>query len=766
MTRLSRYLLPTEKQPPADAEAVSHKLLVRAGMIRQLGAGLWTWLPAGWRVHRKAEQIVREEMNAIGGQELLMPVLHPAELWQRSSRYGITELMKLKDRKGADMVLAMTHEENITFHMASIVRSYRDLPQLVYHIQTKERDEARPRASVLRTREFIMKDAYSFDRDREGLDASYELCITAYDRIFDRVGLEWYRVASDVGMMGGIGAHEYMAPAPAGEDEVALAPGYAANVEIASAQPQPVELPPPLAAPELVETPGMTTVAAVAGELGVPGGALLKAYPVITGGELKLVILRGDHRVNDIKLRNALGAEFRPARAEEFEDRIGPAGYIGPVGVDVPILLDEGVAPGGYVTGSNRPDSHLRGVEPGRDFPYERVDIRRVEAGDTADGAPDPRRARDRGRQHLQARHALRRGARRDLPRRVRRRAADLDGLLRDRPCPDRGRRRRAVRRRARHQLAARARAVRRRARRARQGGHRRARARRAALRRAARGRARRRVRRPRHRTRRQVRRRRAARCPAAAHRRKAHPGGRRDRGPAAARAPPAERAARRRRRRGGGPVAQSPLGRRRLTFRRLSGLDRSGPPPPQTVSGQPLRPWTIPNAIGYVRLALIPLFLVLALGSEDGTDALPAVIFAVVGWSDYFDGIAARLTGQYSRLGALLDPLVDRLLVLSGIVVCWHFELLPRWGLALLAARELFVLVLARVGMRYGIDIGVNWLGRAGVWPVMSALFFALAGVEWLAEACLYVGLALVFASAAQYVRDGIRQYRARPSM
>jgi CDP-diacylglycerol--glycerol-3-phosphate 3-phosphatidyltransferase len=203
-----------------------------------------------------------------------------------------------------------------------------------------------------------------------------------------------------------------------------------------------------------------------------------------------------------------------------------------------------------------------------------------------------------------------------------------------------------------------------------------------------------------------------------------------------------------------------------RLTFRRLSGLDRSGPPPPETLKGQPLRPWTIPNAIGYVRLALIPVFLVLALGSDHGTDALPVVIFAVIGWSDYLDGIAARVTGQYSRLGALLDPLVDRLLVLAGVIVCWHFELLPRWGLALLAARELFVVVLVRLGMRNGIDLGVNWLGRAGVWPVMSALFFAMASVEWLAEACLYVGLALVLASAAQYVRDGLRQYRARPSM
>jgi CDP-diacylglycerol--glycerol-3-phosphate 3-phosphatidyltransferase len=212
--------------------------------------------------------------------------------------------------------------------------------------------------------------------------------------------------------------------------------------------------------------------------------------------------------------------------------------------------------------------------------------------------------------------------------------------------------------------------------------------------------------------------------------------------------------------------VAEPPVERAKLTFRRLSGLDRSGPPPPQTLAGAPWRPWTIPNAIGYVRLALIPVFLVLALGSESGTDALPLVIFAVIGWSDYLDGIAARVTGQYSRLGALLDPLVDRLLVLSGIVVCWHFELLPRWGLALLAARELFVMALVRVGMRHGIDLKVNWLGRAGVWPVMSALFFAMASVEWLAEACLYVGLALVLGSAAQYARDGVRQYRARPSM
>jgi len=389
MTRLSQYLLPTEKQPPADAEALSHKLLVRAGMIRQLGAGLWTWMPAGWRVHQNVVQIIREEMNAIGGLEMLMPVLHPAELWQRSGRYAIPELLKLQDRRGAELVLAMTHEENITFHMASIVRSYRDLPQILYHFQTKERDEPRPRAAVLRTREFIMKDAYTFDRDAEGLEVGYGKHIRAYDRIFERSGLDWYRVESDVGMMGGTAAHEYMAPCAAGEDAVALAPGYAANVEIASADAQPVELPAGLPEPVLEETPGLITVAAVAGALGVPSGALLKAFPVVVGAdELRLVMLRGDHRVNETKLRNAIGADVRPARPDEFEARIGPAGYIGPVGTDVPILLDAGVAPGSYVTGANRPDAHLRGVEPGRDFRFESADVRTVEAGDTVDGAP------------------------------------------------------------------------------------------------------------------------------------------------------------------------------------------------------------------------------------------------------------------------------------------------------------------------------------------------------------------------------------------
>jgi prolyl-tRNA synthetase len=238
MPRLSEYMLPTEKQAPADAEAISHKLMVRAGLIRQMGAGMWTWLPAGWRVHQRVVAIIREEMDAIGGQELLMPVLQPAEPWRKTGRLAIDELFKLSDRKGSELVLAMTHEEAVTFHAAQTIRSYRDLPLIVYHFQVKERDEPRPRAGVLRTREFVMKDSYSFDRDQAGLERQYEVHVGAYDRIMDRTGLRWYRVESDVGMMGGLGAHEYMAPCPAGEDEVALGPeGYAANVEVAMHDP-------------------------------------------------------------------------------------------------------------------------------------------------------------------------------------------------------------------------------------------------------------------------------------------------------------------------------------------------------------------------------------------------------------------------------------------------------------------------------------------------------------------------------------------------
>jgi prolyl-tRNA synthetase len=374
--RLSRLFLPTERQPPADAEAISHKLMVRAGLIRQIGAGLWSWLPAGWRVHEKVVQIIREEIDAIGGQEMLMPVMHPAEIWKRSGRYGFPEQFRLHDRKGAEHVLAMTHEEIVTTHVAAAVRSYRDLPKILYHFQVKERDEPRPRAGVLRTREFIMKDSYTFDRDAEGLQAGYDLHAQAYARIFERCGLEWYAVEADVGMMGGSMAHEFMAPCAAGENDVALAPGYAANVEIASADAQP---PGPLELDGEHHTPGATTIEAVAGALGVPESRLLKAFPVVLeSGERVDVFVRGDHRVNEIKLQNALRSEFRPAR----EDEIGrPAGFLGPSD-DVRTVYDAAIGEGPWVVGANRVDFHeVRRVEG------ERLDVRTVVAGDTVNGA-------------------------------------------------------------------------------------------------------------------------------------------------------------------------------------------------------------------------------------------------------------------------------------------------------------------------------------------------------------------------------------------
>ena len=384
MTRLTNYLLPTLKHAPADAEALSHQLMVRAGLVRQLGSGIWTWLPAGYRSVKKVEEILREEMDAIGCHEMLMPVIQPAELWRTTGRYDISELFKLRDRKDAEMVLAMTHEEALTFHIAHDVRSYRELPLMLYHVQTKERDEPRPRAGILRTREFTMKDAYSFDRDERGLNRSYELQAGAYERILDRCGLRWYSVEADVGMMGGSGAHEYMAPCAAGENEVALASGYAANVEVASAEPQPVELPPPLDDPREAPTPGLTTVEDVSTALGVPAGALIKAMPMMVEGRgLVMVLLRGDHRLNEIKLTNHLGASARQARPEEIEDAIGPVGFIGPVGANLPILMDDAIRGAGLVAGANRPGAHLIGVEPGRDFPFKRCDVRMVEEGDT-----------------------------------------------------------------------------------------------------------------------------------------------------------------------------------------------------------------------------------------------------------------------------------------------------------------------------------------------------------------------------------------------
>ncbi|MEZ5099468.1 MAG: proline--tRNA ligase [Thermoleophilia bacterium] len=386
VSRASQLFLPTLREDPAEAEAASHRLLLRSGCVRQVGAGLYAFMPLGWRVYKKVEQIIREEMDAIGCQEMLMPLLTPAELWQRTGRYEINELFKVSDRADRPFVLAMTHEETITF-LAREISSYRQLPQLWYHFGLKERDEPRPRAGLLRVREFVMKDSYSFDRDQEGLDVSYAKHAAAYRAAFDRLGLRYYEVESDTGMMGGTGAHEYMAPCEAGENDVARceACGYAANVEVAASRPTAPDLPQRRNAPEEVETPGATTIESLAALLGIDPRATAKAMPVVgPDGQLVLGLVRGDHRLHELKLRKVLGGDFRPAHPEEIREAFGAdGGSLGPVGVSLPIVADEALREGWYVTGANRNGWHLLGVEAGRDFePGTWADIREAQAGD------------------------------------------------------------------------------------------------------------------------------------------------------------------------------------------------------------------------------------------------------------------------------------------------------------------------------------------------------------------------------------------------
>src|SRR5918998_6494154 len=320
MPRLSQLFAPPLREDPADAEAASHRLLVRGGYIRQVGAGLWTYLPLGWRVHEKAAQIVREEMNAIGCQEMLMPVLTPAELWQATGRYDIPELYKLQDRVGRDLVLAMTHEETITFH-AREIRSYRELPQMLYHFQTKERDEPRPRGGLLRVREFIMKDSYSFDADEDGLERSFRLHAEAYRKIFERCGLDFYGVEAESGMMGGSESTDYLAPAGSGENTLVTCErgDYAADLEIARSVPRRPEFPERLEAPQDVETPGVRTIEELAELLGIDAAATSKAMPVVKpDGTLVLGLVRGDDRLNEMKMMSVLGSGFRPATDDEI----------------------------------------------------------------------------------------------------------------------------------------------------------------------------------------------------------------------------------------------------------------------------------------------------------------------------------------------------------------------------------------------------------------------------------------------------------------
>jgi prolyl-tRNA synthetase len=383
--RASQLFIPTLREDPGDAEAASHRLLVRGGFIRQVGAGLWTFLPLGWRVHEKVVQIVREEMNVIGGQEMFMPVITPAELWQKTGRYGIPELIKFEDRVGRPLVIAMTHEETVTFHARELM-SYRQLPQILYHFQTKGRDEPRPRGGLLRVREFVMKDAYSFDRDEEGLDRSFELHGQAYRKIFDRCGLDYYEVQAESGMMGGSESKDFLAPAAAGDNALVTCErgDYAADLEIARGVPRPPEFPERLDAPEEVDTPGVGTIEELSKYLGIDAAATSKAMPVVKpDGTLVLGLVRGDDRLSDVKLAGILGSDFRPATDDEIRSAFGASGgSLGPVGVSVEVVADETLRDGQFVAGANRDGKHLRGVEAGRDFEPRFADLREASEGD------------------------------------------------------------------------------------------------------------------------------------------------------------------------------------------------------------------------------------------------------------------------------------------------------------------------------------------------------------------------------------------------
>ncbi len=382
----SQLFLPTLRDAPAEAEAVSHKLLVRAGFIRQIAAGLWSFTPLGWRVHRKIEHIIREEMDAIGAQEWLAPVLTPAELWEATGRYAITELFKLDDRAGRHYVLPLTHEETFAFH-AREIQSYKELPQSWYHFQTKDRDEPRPRSGLIRVREFIMKDSYSFDRDGAGLDESFRKHGEAYWKIFERCGIEVYEVAAESGIMGGSGSRDFLAPSGSGENTLVTCENgdFAADIEVARTMPRPPDFPERLDRPEEVETPGTTTIEALAALLSVDRAATSKAMPVVKAdGTLVLALIRGDDRLDDMKMLSALGSDFRPATEEEIRQAFGSdPGSIGPIGFDGEVVADETLGVGQYVAGANRTGVHLRGVEAGRDYQPRFADLRASKEDDT-----------------------------------------------------------------------------------------------------------------------------------------------------------------------------------------------------------------------------------------------------------------------------------------------------------------------------------------------------------------------------------------------
>jgi prolyl-tRNA synthetase len=385
VARQSQLFIPTLREAPADAEAASHRLLVRGGYIRQVSAGVWTFLPLGWRVHQKVVQIIREEMDAIGGQEMLMPVLTPLELWQHTKRDHIEEVFRLKDRTGRDYVLPLTHEETVTFH-AKEISSYRQLPQLLYHFSIKERDEQRSRGGLLRLREFIMKDAYSFDRDRAGLDVAFRKNMDAYHRMFERAGLEFSAVQAESGMMGGKESIDFLAPSGSGENTLVTCEtgDYAADLEIVRGIPRAPELAAAEDAPKEIATPGVTTIEALAEQLGIDEAATSKAMPVVTSdGKLVLGLVRGDDRLSESKMIGVLGSDYRPATDEEIRSAFGAdGGSLGPIGVDIEVVADEALREGQYVAGANRDGWHLLGVQAGRDYAPRFADIREARDGD------------------------------------------------------------------------------------------------------------------------------------------------------------------------------------------------------------------------------------------------------------------------------------------------------------------------------------------------------------------------------------------------
>ncbi len=386
--RFSNIFIPTLREAPAEAEAVSHVLMVRAGYVRQLASGLYIFLPLALRVMEKINTIIREEMDAIGAQEISMPGLHPSEIWEQTGRWDVIgdEMFRLKDRGGRDMCLGMTHEEIVTWLASKEIRSYRDLPQTWYQIQTKFRDEARPKSGILRTREFTMKDSYSFDKDEDGLEENYRKHADAYHKIFERCGLEFYMVDSDPGMMGGATAHEFMAPSPAGEDTIVLCDkcGYSANVELALSMPKAkaVKGDEDGWIFEDIETPEKRTVTEVSNFLKTDPSCFIKTLLLMGVDGPFLALVRGDQELHENKLQRIVG-ECRPATKEEVKDVLGvEAGFIGPHNRDLKKIADISLKEGVYISGANKPHFHTRGIKPGEHFEAEWHDIHTAKGED------------------------------------------------------------------------------------------------------------------------------------------------------------------------------------------------------------------------------------------------------------------------------------------------------------------------------------------------------------------------------------------------